>query len=105
MLMSLNARVLDLLLRWEEGREQDQPVTLEELCRDCPELLPEVRQRLRHLNSLASMFEKPQEALTPPPLTILTATSGGARPATATESSRYRRLRFHARGGLGEVYV
>jgi serine/threonine-protein kinase len=104
--MPLNTRVLDLLLRWEEGREQGQSLTPEELCRDCPELLPEVRQRLQQLHSLAYLIDKAGEALVPPPgSTVLTASPEAAQPAVASAAPRYRRLRFHARGGLGEVYV
>ena len=38
--MSTDSHVLDLLQRWEEERAKGQPVTPEELCRDCPALLP-----------------------------------------------------------------
>lgn len=36
-------RVSDLLIHWEEAIEAERTVTFEELCRDCPELLPEGR--------------------------------------------------------------
>src|SRR5262249_51409533 len=35
--MSGDARVRDLLLRWEELREQGQPAEVDDLCRACPE--------------------------------------------------------------------
>ena len=41
--MGTDPRVSDLLLDWEELREQGRPVSLEELCRDCPELLARCR--------------------------------------------------------------
>jgi hypothetical protein len=92
-------------MRWEEGRAQGQLLTPEELCRDCPELLAEVRQGLRQLDCVADLIEKPGEALTPPPpVTTLTAPQDGSLPPAAV-GSRYRKLRFHAGGGLGEVYV
>jgi D-alanyl-D-alanine carboxypeptidase len=45
-------RVEDLLLRWEELSERGESVTPEELCRDCPELLDELRRRVRALQAL-----------------------------------------------------
>ena len=39
---SLNA----LLSRWEELRHQGQAVSAEELCRDCPGLVPELKRRM-----------------------------------------------------------
>jgi hypothetical protein len=50
--MSDEPRVSDLLLHWEELREQGRPVPVEELCRDCPELLDELRRRVRALEAL-----------------------------------------------------
>ncbi len=45
--MLTEERLEDLLLRWEELQQQGRPVTAEELCRDCPELLGELRRRIR----------------------------------------------------------
>jgi hypothetical protein len=50
--MSTDPRVSDLLLRWEELCEEGRPAPLEELCRDCPDLLPELRRRVRGLLTL-----------------------------------------------------
>ena len=50
--MTIDERVLDLLLRYEEACARGQPPSLEELCRDCPELLDEVRQRLGSLRAI-----------------------------------------------------
>ena len=49
-------RVADLLLRWEELSERGEPVTPEELCRDCPELLDELRRRVRALQAVAVSY-------------------------------------------------
>src|SRR4051794_9237280 len=38
--------VSELLVRWEQLRAAGQSVPAEELCRDCPELLPEVRRQI-----------------------------------------------------------
>lgn len=45
--MAVDDRLVDLLLRWEELRDQGQSVRPEELCRDCPELLEEVRRQVQ----------------------------------------------------------
>jgi serine/threonine protein kinase len=39
-------RIDDLLLRWDDLREQDAEPSAEELCRDCPELAAEVARRI-----------------------------------------------------------
>jgi serine/threonine-protein kinase len=96
--MSTNERLLDLVLRWEQLREQGQPVTPEELCRDCAELLPELKRCLQDLQAMA-----------PPPGpaadTRADAGSAAAPPAWSGEGGRYRAVRLHDRGGLGEVHV
>jgi hypothetical protein len=52
--MSLNERILNLLRRYEELHEQGLAPTPEELCRDCPDLLPEVQRRLDLRQALAA---------------------------------------------------
>jgi hypothetical protein len=49
--MAVDDRLVELLLRWEELRDQGQLLSAEELCRDCPDLLEEVRRRLKNLRS------------------------------------------------------
>lgn len=41
----------ELLDRWEEHAEKGKPLSLEELCRDCPELTEEVQRRIRLLSA------------------------------------------------------
>src|SRR5207237_9968300 len=48
---SLNPRVEELLLRWEELREQGKEIAAEELCAEAPELAGELRRRLEQLRS------------------------------------------------------
>ena len=50
--MALDYRILDLLQRWEDARERGQPITPEELYKDSPELLEEIKKRIRDLERL-----------------------------------------------------
>ena len=54
-----HARIDSILDRWESSVEASQPLTAEELCSDCPELLPEVSRRLRLLSSTEWMQAGP----------------------------------------------
>src|SRR5438105_2208562 len=108
--MTLDTRVLDLVSRWDDLREQGKKITPEELCRDCPELVNEVKRRIKDLQELEPVLDSAQEDDTPtsPPQWEPADSGGGlsTTPAQSTTSGlRYHPLRFHAKGGLGEVFV
>ena len=42
-------RIDDLLVRWEEKREEGQTASAESLCRDCPDLAEELARRIQAL--------------------------------------------------------
>jgi serine/threonine protein kinase len=95
-------RLDELLQRWEELHRQGESRSPEELCSDCPELAGELTRRI----ALLRAFD--------PFLTGTTVTAAGQpRSEAATKPSRdsataraeYHELRFHAAGGLGEVYT
>jgi hypothetical protein len=44
--MGTDPRVSELLLRWQELRQEGQTVTAADLCADCPELAEELRRRM-----------------------------------------------------------
>ncbi len=50
----------DLLVRWEELREQGQDVSALELCQDCPQLADELARRINALK-VTSWLDKPIE--------------------------------------------
>jgi len=50
--VSVEARVVALLARYEEAFEEGSPLTARELCRDCPELLGPVREGIKALRAL-----------------------------------------------------
>src|SRR5437764_365578 len=101
--MSNDERASELLEVWEERAERGEPVTPEELCGDRPDLLPALRQRIQERHDRGTPIDTtrtdgrpgaaPDDEGDPAP--------PGPRPVRA----RYRPLRFHAAGGLGEVLV
>src|SRR5262245_43058511 len=73
-------RLEQLLLRWDELRDRGQELTPEELCRDCPELLPGFRDLLRARTG---------------------ASPGPSRPPPAADLGRWRRPALAAAAVLG----
>src|SRR5262245_16237418 len=55
-----------LLLRWEECWRHGQDVPAEELCRDRPELLDELRRRIERLKALDPLFRTTAPKVGPP---------------------------------------
>ena len=95
-------RVDQLLERWEELCRQGESLSAEELCATCPELVGEVARRIALLHAFDPLLFD---------ATIAAAARFRREPAAAptrqSASARadYRDLRFHAAGGLGEVFV
>jgi serine/threonine protein kinase/tetratricopeptide (TPR) repeat protein len=96
---------MELLLRWEDAREAGQPMTAEELCDDCPEMVPEVKRRIADLQGMVPVVAGTGD---PEVSTVPGQTAGqGAvsTPPGVPPGKRYRPVRFHAKGALGEVHV
>src|SRR4051812_29330070 len=55
--MEDDARLEDLLLRWEELAQAGQPVSASELCRECPQLTEELERRIQALQRMQWVSE------------------------------------------------
>ena len=89
-------QVEDLLLHWEELREQGGSVSPETLCQECPELLAEVRSKVKILEA---MYEIPNGVVDTRPLAHLSEADGQAH-----QVAGYDLLEVLGRGGMGVVY-
>ena len=100
--MDRDARLSTLIEQWEQSRARGETPSIEELCRDCPELLEPLRERLR--------------ALAPEALTI--DATGAAQPSVVSDAGLassdapdlptipgYVITAEIARGGMGRVYA
>jgi tetratricopeptide (TPR) repeat protein/tRNA A-37 threonylcarbamoyl transferase component Bud32 len=95
--MEIETRIDGLVGRWEELWEGGSPVTVEELCADCPELAAQVRRRievLRRMNSALDTEVSQEQS---------TAGDRDGLPEVLHATAVYRPRRNHDRGGLGVV--
>jgi eukaryotic-like serine/threonine-protein kinase len=99
-----NVRVEQLISQWEELLAQGQYIPPEELCMACPELLDVVQKRIDELEPRAG--EETAAAEVGGMATVIEP-EGPRNPdaGALVLQQAYRKLRFHARGGLGEIYV
>ena len=102
---------IELLLdQYEEGRAKHQIVSVDELCADHPQLREEVSRRIQKLNALDALLGDSNSDQS-----VSMVPNGQDRPdtlpawivedAARLPAGRYRPIEFHARGGLGEIFV
>ena len=68
--MTDDDKIADMLLSWEEARDRGETITAEELCRDCPELLNALCERIRLLGN-AGWMQQPTVAAPEKPRTLV----------------------------------
>ena len=105
--MSREEQLDELLERWEESTERGETITPEELCRECPELIAELRKQiddLESMNQLLNLSEEPTDQEEP---------NNGRDTLEDSEINdehlaapiALKQPRFHAKGGLGVVFT
>ncbi len=88
----------DLLVRWEELREQGRDVSALELCQGCPHLADELARRINALK-VTSWLDKPVQAPADD-----SSSSQSAKHEPRTLAGRYRLDDLIAEGGFAQVW-
>jgi urea transport system substrate-binding protein len=88
------SRLLELLVEWEQREDAREGVRLEDLCRDEPELLEPLRQRVRVLRAMRGVLNTQAYEETPE----------GTAAGTITSPPGYQIVQVVGRGGMGVVY-
>lgn len=94
----------DLLSIWESHKEKGEAISAEQLCRDNPELLAQVRWHIQAIESMDAIFRQvdPKHG---------NSSSGlhAANDALLNQefhiTNRYQIQQHHASGGLGDVFI
>jgi tetratricopeptide (TPR) repeat protein/tRNA A-37 threonylcarbamoyl transferase component Bud32 len=104
-MLSEKERVVPLVARWEELGRPDQPAEVEALCRDCPELLGELRLWIGAVRAIDSVLDvSGDEPSLPAEAEAEGLSSGFPGPVTPALTGAYEILGELGHGGMGVVY-
>ena len=103
--MAQGSRVSELLRKWAEFDSAGQYLPAEELCENDPDLAQELQQEIDKLQSKKVGFQAAETLDQAVMSGVMSGDMPGRAPVDTLEStSRFRSIRFHDAGGLGEVY-
>ena len=105
--MATDDRLNELLDHLEEMAGRGEAISVHQLCLDSPELAAELERRVKALRDVDLALGNAEDH---DPSTVglsASPSAGGSSPlpSIAPALSTFIPLRFHARGGLGEVFV
>ena len=111
--MASDRSVDELVQHWQSLRQRGQSVTVEQLCAECPEAVPEVEERLRAVAEMMRFLDLTPEAggQSPRlrPRSSLRQSDAGpdGSPRQTSQELRHERFQIGAKlgeGGMGVVY-
>jgi len=98
--MSISDRISELLVLWEEEREQGRNVSAEELCRGDADLVAEVRRRIAALEAMYRIPNRPGNGVS----TLSAQPFAVGEAAEFPQVTGYQILEVIGQGGMGVVY-
>ena len=113
--MNPDHSLIDQLLdRWDEERLAGRQPDLQRLCQDYPEALPLLREQIHAFEQMDQLLKRNQPATLSTSAENASSASAGSPKSPGSlvsvgsivsTAARYRVIKSHARGGLGEVLV